>query len=289
MNTALASFADARCGYGSRDLWQNLNLSLQRGEFVAVLGPNGAGKTTILRALLGEVALKSGSVTITPGTRIGYVPQARQEAPPAPLRGRDLVGLGVDGARYGLTLSPARRREKREKVYAALAEVGALGYADAPITMLSGGEMQRLRMAQALAGDPDLMLCDEPLASLDVGHQSVLSRVVGKRARNGTGVLFVSHELTPVLPYVDRVVYVARGSARIGTVDEVMRSDVLSDLYGQKVEVIRHAGALLVLTDDGLRHDEHDSHAHPFEDPCEIPGAPAPDAGLSRDSDKERQ
>ncbi|WP_084253099.1 metal ABC transporter ATP-binding protein [Devriesea agamarum] len=244
----VASFQHATFRIGNRTLWEDVCLDIQPGEFIAVLGPNGAGKTTMLKALLGERPLASGKALIHKGMGVGYVPQARQEAPIAPMRGRDLVGLGLDGHRAGLL----RSRGARERIDTVLEEVGAAGYADAPTSMLSGGELQRLRVACALVSDPDLLLCDEPLASLDPGHQNALSAIIAGRCgsadlKAGIAVLFVTHEITPVLPYVNRVIYIAGGSLRVGSVDEVMRSDVLSHMYGQPVDVLRHEGSIIVL------------------------------------------
>jgi zinc/manganese transport system ATP-binding protein len=170
------------------------------GEFVAVLGPNGSGKTTLVRVLLGLVALAEGEVRIggRPARRgrpdIGYVPQQKALDPDLPLRGRDLVGLGLDGHRPGLGLRG--RRERRARVDAALAAVHGTGYADAPVGRLSGGEQQRLRVAQALVGDPSVLLCDEPLLSLDLAHQRVVTRLIDQRRREAdTAVLFVTHEI----------------------------------------------------------------------------------------------
>ncbi|MDQ4093727.1 MAG: ATP-binding cassette domain-containing protein, partial [Actinomycetota bacterium] len=161
------------------------------------------------------------------------------------LRGRDLVGLGLDGHRWGFGLPSARRRAR---VQAALDAVGARYYADAPVGLLSGGEQQRLRVAQALVGDPDVLLCDEPLLSLDPAHQQVVSGLIDARRRTaGTAVLFVTHEINPVLPAVDRVLYLVDSRFRIGTPDEVMNSATLSQLYRTDVEVIKVRGQLLVI------------------------------------------
>ncbi|MFN2496329.1 MAG: metal ABC transporter ATP-binding protein [Pseudonocardiaceae bacterium] len=252
----------ARLAYGPRVLWDGLDLDVAPGEFLAVLGPNGSGKTSLLRVLLGLTALSAGSVEIhgQPVRRghrtVGYIPQQRALDPTLPLRGRDLVGLGLDGHRWGFPL-PSRRR--RTRVREALAAVGALDYADAPVGILSGGEQQRLRVAQALVGDPAVLLCDEPLLSLDLAHQRVVSELIDARRRAAaTAVLFVTHDINPVLPVVDRVLYLVGGRFRIGTPDEVMNSATLSELYGTDVEVIKVRGRLLVV---GAAGDPYgDSH-----------------------------
>jgi zinc/manganese transport system ATP-binding protein len=232
-------------------LWDSLDLDVAPGEFLAVLGPNGSGKTSLLRVLLGVQPLSAGSAQIHGrpvhrGLRtVGYIPQQRALDPTLTLRGRDLVGLGLDGHRWGFGLPSARRRAR---VLAALDAVGARHYADAPVGLLSGGEQQRLRVAQALVGDPDVLLCDEPLLSLDPAYQQVVSGLIDARRRTaGTAVLFVTHEINPVLPVVDRVLYLVDGRFRIGTPDQVMNSATLSQLYGTDIEVIKVRGRLLVI------------------------------------------
>ena len=255
------SLRGATMRFGERTLWQDVDLDLARGEVVAVLGANGSGKSTLLRAVLGLQPLSAGTVRVLGAPphrvrrRIGLVPQQRLADDGLPLRGRDLVGLGVDGHRWGL---PLTGRARRARVDALLETVGAARYAEAPVATLSGGEQQRLRIAQALAGDPDLLLCDEPLLSLDLTHQAMVARLVGDaRRRLDLGVLFVTHDVNPILGIVDRVLYIAGERFRIGTPDEVLRSEVLSELYGTQVDVLRHRGRVLVAgVPDHLHHDE---------------------------------
>ena len=257
------SLRGARVSFGNRTLWDGLDLDVAPGEFMAVLGPNGSGKTTLVRVLLGLLPLSAGEVRIAgrPPRRgspsIGYVPQQKALDPDLPLRGRDLVGLGLDGHRFGVGLRG--RRTRRERVEAALAAVGGSAYADAPVGRLSGGEQQRLRVAQALVGDPDVLLCDEPLLSLDLSHQRTVTRLIDERRRTaGTAVLFVTHEINPVLPLVDRVLYLVNGRFRVGPPQEVMTSAVLSELYGTRVDVLRVRGRLVVVgaEEHGEHHDE---------------------------------
>lgn len=250
---------DARLAYGTRTLWDGLDLDVSPGEFLAVLGPNGSGKTSLLQVLLGLTPLSSGDVELSGrpvrrGNRtVGYIPQQRALDPALTLRGRDLVALGLDGHRWGFGLPSAQRRRR---VLEALDAVGARDYAGAPVGRLSGGEQQRLRVAQALVGDPDVLLCDEPLLSLDLAHQRVVSELIDSRRRAaGTAVMFVTHEINPVLPMVDRVLYLVDGRFRIGPPEEVMTSAVLSELYGTEVDVIEVRGRLLVVG----AHD-HDHH-----------------------------
>ena len=233
-------------------LWSGLDLDVRGGEFLAVLGANGSGKTTLLRAVLGLQPLTRGSITVCgrPAERgsdlIGYVPQERRLAPPAPLRAADLVEMGLDGHRLGPGWFGGRQR--RQRVAEILAAVGASELANVPVANLSGGEQQRVRIAQALATEPRLLLCDEPLLSLDPRHQREVVRLIDDRRRTErTAVLFVTHEINPVLPYVDRVLYLADGRFRIGSVDEVMTSQSLSTLYGARIEVLRIDGRIVVV------------------------------------------
>jgi zinc/manganese transport system ATP-binding protein len=249
MTPALA-VEGASLGLGGRSLWRELDLAVAPGEFVAVLGGNGSGKTTLLRAILGQQSLDSGTIEVGGRAvhggdrRIGYIPQQKLVPPGTPLRGRDLVTLGVDGHRFGL---PIVTHAVRRQVDALVASVGATGYANRPLGSLSGGEQQRLRVAQSLAGDPVLLLCDEPLASLDLHHQRGIADLIDARRRShDTAVLFVTHDINPVLGLVDRILYLADGRFRIGTPDEVLRTEVLSELYDSPVEVLRSGGRVFV-------------------------------------------
>ncbi|WP_369139295.1 metal ABC transporter ATP-binding protein [Modestobacter versicolor] len=241
----------AGMSFGARVLWSGLDLELQPGEFLAVLGPNGAGKSTLLKAVLGQQPLTSGQLLIggrgsgRGSDRVGYVPQQKSLDAATPLRARDLVALGIDGHRWGLR---RRTAAERRRVADALEAVGATGYADAPIGLLSGGEQQRVRIAQALATDPDLLLCDEPLLSLDLRHQRAVAAMIDRRRRDhDTAVVFVTHEINPVLDLVDRVLYIANGGHRIGPPSEVLTSATLSDLYRTPVDVLNVRGRVVVV------------------------------------------
>jgi zinc/manganese transport system ATP-binding protein len=242
----LLSLRDAELSLGGRVLWSELDLDVAPGEFVAVLGANGSGKTSLLQTVLGQHALSRGSAHFLDeplrrgDRRIGYVPQHRLPESTTMLRGRDLVGLGIDGQRWGIGIPT---RERRRRIQEQLDAVGASHYARVPVTSLSGGEQQRLRVGQALAGDPRLLLCDEPLSSLDLHAQRIVTELIDRHRRErGFGVLFVTHDVNPILEQVDRVLYLANHRFRIGTPDQVLRSDVLSELYGSPVDVIRACG-----------------------------------------------
>ncbi|GAB2957786.1 metal ABC transporter ATP-binding protein [Amycolatopsis acidiphila] len=252
----------ASLAFGGRTLWSGLDLRVERGEFLAILGPNGSGKTSLLKVLLGLQPLSAGSWRMASDRPVGYVPQQRAMQEALTLRGVDLVGLGLDGHRWGLGLRGLA--ERRRRVAAAIESVGAQAYAKSPVGRLSGGEQQRLRVAQALIGDPDVLLCDEPLLSLDLGHQRAVSALIDERRRAaGTAVLFVTHELNPILSYVDRVLYLVDGRFRIGAPEEVMNSKTLSELYRTKVEVIRVGGQIHVAgAQSALCEDE----AHHFDE-----------------------
>ena len=260
----------AALAFGDRVLWSGLDLDLAPGEFLAVLGPNGAGKSTLLKAVLGQQPLSAGELLVDgrpPGRgsrSVGYVPQQKSMDAATPLRARDLVGLGLDGHRWGMG---RRSAADRRRIDEALRAVGAADYADAPIGLLSGGEQQRVRIAQALATDPRVLLCDEPLLSLDLRHQRAVSEMIDRRRReHGTGVLFVTHEINPVLDLVDRVLYIANGQHRLGTPAEVMTSETLSALYGTPVDVVTVRGRIVVVGTPDHAGGPCEHHEQPVDD-----------------------
>lgn len=221
-------------------LWRDLDLTVQPGEFLTVLGPNGVGKSTLLNVALGTRHLSRGTVEVP--DRVGYIPQQRMFDPDLPVRVRDLVGLAIG---HGVL---SGRRPSRFVVNAALDEVGAAGLAERRVGTLSGGQQQRVRQAQALAGDPQVLLCDEPLLSLDLRAQRDTVDLLDRRRRErDTAVVFVTHSINPVLDVTDRVLYLGPDGHITGTVGEVMTTEVLSDLYGTRVEVATVNGKLVVV------------------------------------------
>jgi zinc/manganese transport system ATP-binding protein len=263
------SVSGASVRLAGRVIFTDVELSVGGGEFVAVLGPNGAGKSTLMRAILGLVPLAAGSIKVL-GQRpanarpsVGYLPQRRVLDRATRLRGIDLVSLGLDGARWGIPLPPpvsSRRRAEQRRISEVIELVGATEYAGRAIGELSGGEQQRLLIAQALARSPKLLILDEPLDSLDLPNQASIAALVRRVATaEEVAVLLVAHDVNPLLPYLDRVVYLGGGRALAGAVGEVITSRTLSALYGAPIEVLRTSDGRLVVV--GLPEAPH-HHGH---------------------------
>jgi zinc/manganese transport system ATP-binding protein len=280
---------DARARVGGRDVWRDVDLAVQPGEFVAVLGPNGSGKSTLLKAILGLVQTEAGAITVLggpPGSanrEIGYLPQRHGFDSTLPIRGVDLVRLGLDGARWGLPSpfgsfrgtgigrgsgdsrknAPTRARATKARVHEVIELVGASAYAERTLGELSGGEQQRILIAQALARRPRILMLDEPLDSLDLPNQAAVTALVQRicRAEN-VAVLLVAHDVNPLLSYLDQVIYLAGGRALQGPVEQVITDATLSELYGAAIEVLRTRDGRLVVVGQpeaphihGHRHD----------------------------------
>jgi zinc/manganese transport system ATP-binding protein len=257
---------------GGRDVLSDVTLAVGRGEFIGVLGPNGAGKTTLMRAILGLVAPSAGSIRVfgraprRGDPAIGYLPQVRTVLPDLRVRGRDFIASSVRGERWGV---PSLTRADRGAIEKTLAAIGARDLAERPLADMSGGERQRLLLAQALLGDPQLLLLDEPLISLDHRYQeAVVDLVRGFARERGITVLFSAHELNQLIGALDRVLYLGSGHAALGTVPEVVTAPVLSKLYGAPINVVHADGAIFVLSrgrdverSDHL-HDHGDDHGH---------------------------
>jgi zinc/manganese transport system ATP-binding protein len=265
------TFERAAVRLGGRTIWSDLSVSVEHGEFVAILGPNGAGKSTLIKVVLGLLPLAEGRVSVLgrpPGeanSRIGYLPQRRNFDSGTRIRGTDIVKLGLDGARWGIPIPglPSRTREAA-RVAEVIELVDATGYARKPIGELSGGEQQRLLIAQALVRRPGLLLLDEPLDSLDLPNQAAVAALVRRICQDEhVAVLLVAHDINPILGYLDRVVYVAGGTAVEGSPEEVISSETLSRLYGAPIEVLRAGdGRLVVLGQPEAPFVHGDRHAH---------------------------
>ena len=263
MNAVVLEDAEARIG--GRVVWRDVSLSVAEGALVAVLGPNGAGKSTLVRAILGLQPLAAGSATVLgrrPGEandRIGYLPQRRSFDERTRVRGIDLVRLGLDGARWGLPLPGARSRAAARRVAEVLELVDAGVYARRPIGELSGGEQQRLLVAQALVRSPRLLLLDEPLDSLDLPNQIGVAALVRRICEEeDVAVLLVAHDVNPIIAYLDGAVYFAGGTAAVGPPQEVISTETLTALYGVPIEVLRASDGRLVVVG---APDVH-GHAH---------------------------
>ena len=256
---------------GGRKILSDVSLTIEDGEFIGMLGPNGAGKTTLMRALLGLVPISAGTVRVLGGPvhrgnrAVGYMPQIGSPLGGFRLTGRDFVVSAADGQRWGL---PWPAKADYRDADRALELVGATDLARRPLAETSGGERQRLLLAQALLGNPRLLLLDEPLISLDPSRQHAVIDLVRRLQKDmGIAVLFSAHELNPLLDALDRVLYLGNGHAALGSVDEVITSPVLSRLYGATIEVVRLNGRIFVMSDQyeiergEHRHDHRHVHA----------------------------
>jgi zinc/manganese transport system ATP-binding protein len=268
--TEILSVQGVTVRLSGREVLRDVSFSIAPGELTGLIGSNGAGKTTLFRVILGLQHASDGTVLIAGRPRgtarvaggrrnapIGYVPQKFLLDPDMPLRARDLVGLGLDAHRFGI---PRPSRARRALIEEMLAAVDARDFADTRVGLLSGGEQQRVLIAHALIGRPRLLLLDEPLANLDLrAAQEVVELLARIASQLGVAVLISAHEMNPLLPVMDRIVYLAGGRAASGTVAEVVRADVLSELYGSHVDVLNVHGRVLVVAGAG---DEADMHGH---------------------------
>jgi zinc/manganese transport system ATP-binding protein len=263
-NEEVLRLDDVSLWLSGREILHEVSFSLHAGELTGLIGSNGAGKTTIFRVILGLETPSAGKVLISGRPRprrnrsIGYVPQSIGLDPDVPMRARDLVALGLDGDRFGL---PIPSRQRRELVDEMLQAVDAQAFADSRVGRLSGGELQRALIGHALIAKPRLLLLDEPLANLDIkSEQEVVDLLARIAKQQRIAVLISAHEMNPLLPVMDRVVYVAAGRAASGSTSEVIRQDVLSALYGQHVDVLHvHDRILVVAGKDEAHHREPES------------------------------
>jgi zinc/manganese transport system ATP-binding protein len=262
---------EASASMGGRMVWSGVDLRVCPGEFVAVLGSNGSGKSTLLKAILGLVHTSPGTISVLGGSagsansQIGYLPQRHGYDATLPIRAVDLVRLGLDGSRWGLSLSPrsVSRRIAAARVDEVIELVGASAYAQRTLGELSGGEQQRILIAQALVRRPRILMLDEPLDSLDLPNQAAVSALVQRICREEeVAVLLVAHDVNPLLSYLDQVIYLAGGRALQGQVEQVITGAKLSELYGVPIEVLRTSDGRLVVVGQpeaphvhGHRHD----------------------------------
>ncbi len=269
--TYAVEMTDAAVRLGGREIWGGVDFNVRAGELVAILGPNGAGKSTLLRVLLGLLTPSHGQVRVLglpPGgarERIGYLPQRRVFDASTRIRGIDLVRLGLDGDRWGLPLPAfgswrggADARAARRRVHEAIELVGGDAYAERPIGECSGGEQQRLLIAQALVRQPQMLVLDEPLDGLDIPNQAAVTALVQRICRaDRVAVLLVAHDVNPLLPYLDRILYLAHGRAVSGTPEQVITGPTLSALYGTPIEVLRTSDGRLVVVGHPEGHAAH--------------------------------
>jgi len=266
-------FSDATARLGGRDIWSHVDLAVDAGAFVAVLGPNGSGKSTLINAVLGILSLAEGDVEVLgrppgeAGGDIGYLPQRRSFDPSIRVRGIDVVRLGVDGDKWGVPLPwGAARRARDARVEEVIDLVGSTAYAGRPIGEVSGGEQQRLLIAQALVRRPRLLLLDEPLDSLDLPNQGAVAALIADISRQfGITVLIVAHDVNPIASALDGVVYVARGRAVSGTPAEVITSETLSELYGTPIEVLTTSDGRRVVVGQPDASSHHAGHHGPHD------------------------
>ncbi len=258
--------------FSGRPILKDVQFEVAGGEFCALIGANGSGKTTLLKAIVGLVKPDSGRITVdvdgSGGTSVGYVPQKISLDPHLPLRARDVVMLGLDGARLGLPLPSSARDARVEEMLQA---VGAGDFAERRVGLLSGGQQQRILVAHALVRRPRLLLLDEPLASLDVRSVAEIVALLRRLSlQYGTAILLSAHDMNPLLPVMDRIVYLASCCAVSGKADEVVRTEVLSRLYGYHVDVVRVHGRVVVIA----AHEPEEIRAALARDPvhtAEIP------------------
>jgi zinc/manganese transport system ATP-binding protein len=262
-SSEIARAEHLQVGYHGHTVWSDANFRIRRGEFVAVIGPNGAGKTTLFRLLLGLIRPDAGAVQLfgapprRGNSRIGYVPQSHTVDRDTNVEASQLVRLGYIGNRWIPNITPRLYRQEREAVASALRSVGATELGKKALGELSGGELQRIFLAEALAGNPELLLLDEPLASLDLRRAEELVQLVNDLVRTrDVATLLVAHDINPLIHCLDKVIYIANGRVATGTPEEVLTTESLTDLYGVRVEVLRDSKGNMVIVGGEDSHQD---------------------------------
>jgi ABC-type Mn2+/Zn2+ transport system ATPase subunit len=247
--SALVRFERVTLGYGRHVVLREVSFSIEPGDFLGLVGPNGAGKTTVLRALLGSLRSREGSVSVAPGVRFGYVPQRELVDATYPLRVLDVILMGRYH-RVGLLKRPGPA--DRERAHAALAHVGIGHLAERPLGELSGGQKQRMLIARALVGEPTVLVLDEPTDGMDLASTAqILDLVRHLHDVDRLTVVMVSHALNHVADYVRRLALVDEGVFRVGPVEEMLSGETLSQMYGVPVSVGSFRGHRIIVTGDG--------------------------------------
>lgn len=257
-NVPVIKFKNVKLKLGNRQIYNDLNLDINPGDFIAVLGPNGAGKSTLLKLILGLLKPTLGEISVFNekvkggNSSIGYAPQSKQFDPDTPITGAEYVRLGLNGTNWGISFN---KKDDDVKISNILSQFDSLNLSTKKIGRISGGEIQRLSLCQALISEPKLLLLDEPLANLDIAHQKdIVEKINQNHKEHNHTILLVVHDVNPLLPYINKVIYIVNGNIKIGTPEEVIKEEVLSELYGTSVKVFDIEGKIFVATNDEIIH-----------------------------------
>lgn len=234
---------------GSKIIFDRLDFSIKEGQFVGVFGPNGAGKTTFFKCLFGNIPYSHGKLEVLGQPpikirgKIGYVPQQR-DIFPLNLTGRAFIATAIRGNRFGI---PFLFREDQKEIDRVLALVDAKDLAQQPLTELSGGQRQRLLLAQALLGKPNILILDEPLNNIDPKWtQHILNLIKHIQSQQKLTVLLSTHDLNPLVNIIDQVLCLGNKTAILGKAEEVITSEILTDLYQTPMQVIKAENRIFV-------------------------------------------